>query len=199
MNGIEKITERIENEALAEAAVILAQGDEECKVLKAEYDKLAQDEYWKLVRQGVKECEQRVTRLASTAEMEAKKSVLSMKQEMVGLAFDRALEMLTGLPEDKYTEFLAKQAANASATGLEELIFNQKDKALVSKNVCKMANELLSKKGLYGKLTVSEETRNILGGVIVRQGNIEANCSIEILVELCRGELASQAAELMFE
>jgi len=57
----------------------------------------------------------------------------------------------------------------------------------------------LEKRGLYGKLTVSEETRDIQGGVIVKQGDIEANCSVETLTELCRSELASQVADLMFQ
>ena len=60
------------------------------------------------------------------------------------------------------------------------------------------ANDLLAKKGLPGKLTVSADTRPISGGVIVRQGNIEVNCAVETLVQLRRSELASQVAEILF-
>jgi V/A-type H+-transporting ATPase subunit E len=56
---------------------------------------------------SVKDCEQRVQRLGSTAVMESKKSILALKQEMVGLAFDKAEELICNLPEHKYIDFLA--------------------------------------------------------------------------------------------
>ena len=42
----------------------------------AENERAAQEEYWRLVREGVKDTEQRVQRLGRTARLEAKKSVL---------------------------------------------------------------------------------------------------------------------------
>lgn len=199
MNGIEKIIQRIEADARAEADETVRQCEEQCRAAKEEYDKAAQTEYWNLVHDGVKECEQRIARLGGAAEMEAKKSVLAMKQEMVSKAFDRARELFCSMDEEQYSDFLAKQACSASVNGMEELVFNEKDQRGAGKLACKKANELLKAKNIPGKLTVSEETRDILGGVIVKQGDIEANCSIEKLTELCRNELASQVAELMFE
>ena len=59
-------------------------------------------------------------------------------------------------------------------------------------------SQKLAEKGIKGALTVSGETREISGGVIVRQGNIEVNCAVETLVQLRRSELASQVAEILF-
>ena len=70
--------------------------------------KKAQDEYWRTVRAGVKDCEARVQRLGRTAEMEAKKSVLALKQDMVSRAFDSALERVLAMPEDGYDDSYAK-------------------------------------------------------------------------------------------
>ena len=49
------------------------------------------------------------------------------------------------------------------------------------------------------RMTLSNETRDITGGLILRRGSIEANCSVELLVELCRGELSSQLADILFK
>ncbi len=102
------------------------------------------------------------------------------------------------MPEEQYVDFLAKQAALAANTGLEEIVFNAKDKAGCSKAVTKAANELLKKRGLLPKLTVSELTGSFKGGLMVKQGDIEVNCTVEKLVELSKGELASRVAELLF-
>ena len=48
-------------------------------------------------------------------------------------------------------------------------------------------------------MTLSDETRDITGGLILRRGNIEANCSVELLVELCKGELSSRLADILFK
>ncbi|HHU22568.1 MAG TPA: hypothetical protein GXZ52_04005 [Clostridiales bacterium] len=199
MTGIDKITARIESDARKEAEAILSEADEKCEKIRAEYEKLAQEEYWKLIRAGVKDCEARVRLLGSTAAMEAKKSILSMKQEMVARAFVRAEELTLSRPEDEYAGFLAHHAAKAAVTGTEEIILNSRDKTGYGRKVVKLANDILNKKGIPGKLTLSEETRPIAGGVILRQGGIETNCSIEALIEMYRNELAAPVAHVLFE
>ena len=77
MNGIEKITARIRADAEAECAAIRAESEERCAAIRAENERAAQEEYWRLVREGVKDTEQRVQRLGRTARLEAKKSVLT--------------------------------------------------------------------------------------------------------------------------
>ena len=99
MNGIEKITARIAADAEAECQAIRAESEKKCAEIRAENDKKAQEEYWRLVREGVKDTEQRVQRMARTAALEAKKSVLSMKQEAVSRAFDEAQKLIAALPE----------------------------------------------------------------------------------------------------
>ena len=53
MNGIDKITARIETDAVADAARIDQETKEKCKAIRAEGEKKAQDGYWEKVRQGV--------------------------------------------------------------------------------------------------------------------------------------------------
>ena len=198
MDGINKITERIAVEAREEISAMQAETTEKCRSIKEAYDKAAQEEYWKMINAGVKDCELQVKRLGSTATMESKKNILSMKQGAGADVFDKAVDRLCTLPEDKYVDFLASLAASAASTGLEELVFNARDKYGCAKAVTKAANELLKKRGLYPKLTISELTGNFKGGLMVKQGDIEMNCTIEKLVELSRSELAPKVAELLF-
>ncbi len=198
MNGIEKISNRLVADAEAEIAALNAETKQKCDFIREEYEKKAKEEYQSRMAEGVKAAETRLQRLGSAAEMEAKKSILAFKQEMVAKAFSDAAEQLANLPQERYVSFLASQAAAAASAGTEELIFNARDKAAVAPAVAKAANALLEGRGIRGALTVSGETREISGGVIVRQGNIEVNCAVETLVQLRRSELASQVAEILF-
>lgn len=198
MNGIEKISNRLVADAEAEIAALNEDTLQHCEVLRAEYERKAQEEYQSRLAEGAKAAEIRLQRLGSAAEMEAKKSILAFKQEMVAKAFADAADALANLPEEQYVQFLASQAAQAASSGTEELIFNARDQKAVGDKVAKAANALLERRGVRGGLTVSADTRAISGGVIVRQGNIEVNCAVETLVSLRRSELASQVAEILF-
>ena len=198
MDGINKITERIAAETREEIAAMQSETAEKCRGIKEAYNNTAQEEYWNLIRQGTKEVELQVSRLTSTAAMEAKKSILAMKQEAVTHVFEETVSRLCSMPEEQYVNFLSKQAALAASTGLEEIVFNAKDKAGCARSVTKAANELLKKRGLLPKLTVSELTGSFKGGLMVKQGDIEVNCTVEKLVELSKGELASTVAEVLF-
>ena len=195
MKGTEKIIAHIQADAQAQVDAILDQARQQCKAIQNEYSKKAGELYAEKIRVGVKAVQDLADSQGRIAQMEAKKSVLALKQEMVSKSFDQAAEKLLKLPEADYVAFLAKLAAKASVTGDEELIFNARDRKAVGAKVVEAANAKLG----GGKLTLSDETRDFAGGVILRRGNVEANCTVELLVELCRGEMSSQLAAVLFE
>ena len=199
MKGTEKIIAHIRADGDAEAKKIIDAASKQAEEKRAESFKAALSEYEKLMQAGNAECEDILSGSRRIAEMEAKKSVLSVKQEMISAAFDAAREEIVNMPRDKYTQFLARMAAEAAASGMEEIVLNARDKAEVGKAVCKAANELLSAKGTPGKLTVSEDTADISGGVIVRFGGIETNCSIDALSRQRRSGLSTEVAAALFE
>ena len=198
MNGIEKIAARIEADAQAEIDALKAETDAACAAIAAEYEAKAQAAYTERMKRGSAECETRVQRLGATADMEARKAILAFKQEMVSEAFNKAVAAITGLPRDQYIEFLASTAAAASDNGYEELVLNENDRKAVGSDVEKRANAILKAKGVDAHLSISAETADIPGGLLVRHGDIEVNCAVDILVRQCRDRLASQVANILF-
>jgi len=200
MIGIDKITARIAADAEAEAGEIISRAEAEAAEILNDYAARAEQEHWRIVREGAKECDARVARLAGAADLEAKKSVLALKQEMVGLAFNRAAEKLRSLPEKEYSLFLARLAVLSSRTGSEQAIFNKKDAgSAAAAAAIKAANADLTAKNMTGALTISKETRDISGGLILKDGDIEINCAIETLIAIRRNELSAQLAEALFD
>ena len=194
MKGTEKIIAHIRADAQSQADEILAKAEEQAAQLRAEYDKQAAQVYADKVRAGTQACQDQMDSVQRIARMEAKKSLLGVKQEMVSESFAKAQALLTELPAEQYADFLAKLAAKASVTGDEEIVLNARDREAVGAAVVAAANEKLG----GGKLSLSARTGDFAGGLILSRGSVEANCTAELLVELCRGEMSAEIADMLF-
>lgn len=189
MNGIERITARIEADGRAEAEAILEKGRAEAAAVEEEYRRRAENERAALKEQAEKKARERGERLVSAAAMESRKTLLAARQEMVEKAFAQALDRLCSLPREEYVEVLAALLERC-ATGGEEVIFSRADRERVGEETLKKA---------AGKqLRLAEETRPLRGGFVLRKGKVEVNCAFETLVRLQKGQCAAQAAKLLF-
>ena len=196
MKGIEKITARITQEAQAEIDRTLADAREQAAQITARYQAQADTEAQSLAARNEKAAAEREERLVSVAQMEARKVTLAAKQEMVEQVYQRALEKLRAMPQEQYTAVLAALLVQASSTGAEEVVFSPEDQAKAGKAAVDKANEQLPK-GAAG-LTVSKETRPIAGGFILKDNNVEVNCTFDTLVRLQRAETAGAVAKKLF-
>ena len=193
MKGTEKIIAHIEADAQAQADAVLGEARQRCEAIKARFDEKAARLYSDRIREGVKACQDQEDSALRISRMEARKSVLSVKQEMVEKSFDLAVQQIVALPDEKYTAFLANLVKKAGPAGDEEIILNAADRARVGEALIKAVN------ANGAKMKLSDETRDIKGGLILRRGSIETNCSVELLLELCRGELSAKLADVLFD
>ena len=194
MKGTEKIIAHIGADAKAQADAILAQAEAKCAEIREGYEQQAKQAYAERIRAGVKTNQDRLDSMERLAKMEGRKAVLALKQDMVAESFDRACDQLVNLPAAEYGTFLAKLAVKASVTHDEEVVLNARDRKALGDKVIEAANKALG----GGKLTLSRETGNFKGGLILRRGSIEANCTAELLVDLCREEMAAELAGVLF-
>ena len=227
MNGIEKITARIETDMKAEIEAILKEGEAKAAALKAEYEAKAKTEAAAAAEAGAAAAARQKERLESAAKMDAKKALLAAKQECLDEAFAAAGKKLIALSEDEYVDLLAKMVVRSAKTGREELIFSAEDKARVGAKVVSKANAMLAAAvapelpdvvkdskvgGIIAKvvngasalmqgtamLTLADETREMDGGVTLRDGNVEVNCAFETQLRVLRGSMAAEIAAILF-
>ena len=228
MNGIEKITARIEEDGRAENETLLAEARAQAADIAAKYRAEAQAAADEALEQGRRDAGESQRRMESAAQMECRKAVLCAKQDVIEEAFQLAHKKLLELPREQYVALLAELAAQASVTGREKLIFSAPDRAQVGKAVVMAANEKLaravspklpdevadSKAGAIldkvvtgasailsgtGMLTLAEETRPMDGGFILSDGAVEVNCTFDTLIRLQRGALAGEVAKVLFD
>lgn len=195
MKGIEKITARIAADAEAANSVVREESAKRIAEIRAEYEKKAQEQSAAILRAGERDAQQMVSRVERTAQLEAKRQLLGVKQEMVSQAFELAKVKFAQLPQAEYVAYLSRQIV-AACSGDAQLVLNAADKKAYGAQLETAVNGLLKGKG---SITVAEETADIIGGFILKQGNVEVNGTVDILLELIRGELAAQVAQVLFE
>lgn len=194
MNGIEKITARIETEAKAEVDGILREGEEKAAAIRKQYETQAVQESKAAAEAGREAAKRQLERLESAAQMDAKKQMLATKQDVLNSAFDKVQAHLLALPDEEYAELLAEMAVKASRTGKEEIILSARDHKRVGEMVVSKANGL--KKG--AAMTLSKQTREMAGGLTLRSGSVEINCAFETQMRVLREEMAAEVAGILF-
>ena len=204
MNGIEKITGQIDADVQKEIDAALDQARAQAQEIEDRYASQAQTQAEAIRRKGEQDAALRRERLVDVARLEARKTLLAAKQDLVGQAFDLALKKLLELPDQEYIALLAKLAVAASRTGREQVILSQKDRSRYGKQAVTMANDMLAKKAgpraaeSAGMLTLAGESRPMAGGLILRDGKVETNCSFEVLIHLQRDSLSAEVARALF-
>ena len=227
MEGIEKITAKIVQDAQAEIARMNQETDEKVRSIAEAAQAQADKETADTLARGQRAAQERLERLKSAAKMEQRKLELAARQEMLAQAFDLALEKLCSLPEEAYVQLLTRLVLEASTTGKEQLVFSPQDRARVGKQVVVAANEVMVKQvapelpdaitdtkvGAFlgkvvnsttamvtgtGMLTLSEETRPMKGGFVLVDGDVEVNCAFETLVRLQREKLEKEVDQVLF-
>lgn len=227
MEGIEKITAKIVQDAQAEIARMNQETDEKVRSIAEAAQAQADKETADTLARGQRAAQERLERLKSAAKMEQRKLELAARQEMLAQAFDLALEKLCSLPEEAYVQLLTRLVLEASTTGKEQLVFSPQDRARVGKQVVVAANEAMVKQvapelpdaitdtkvGAFlgkvvnsttamvtgtGMLTLSEETRPMKGGFVLVDGDVEVNCAFETLVRLQREKLEKEVDQVLF-
>lgn len=195
MKGTEKIIAHIQADAMTQVSAILSDGSKQWEQVRAELDQKAARKYHEQIEAGRLECEEIITSGQRLDSMNAKKELLAFKQEMVAQAFEQAQELIPQLPKDEYLAFLTELAVKASSSHDEKIVLNAKDKAALGTELIKMINAKLGD----GRLTLSEETGQFTGGLILRQGdNIAVNCTVELLTSMKKAELSADVAKILF-
>ena len=187
--SVDKITARILQEAQDEAAAIKAKAEAERDAVlqkaKDEAAMLTLDMQQKAQTDAVLLKERR----QSVAELEARKLRLGAKQEMIDAAFDAAAEKLVQMDPEEYKNFILSLLAPYRHQ-VGEIVLNERDKKNLER---KLMAELTD-----SPMVVAEDTANIKGGFILRQGCVSINASLEKLLEQVKKDITVQIAQTLF-
>lgn len=194
MNGLEKIVARMEADTQAACDALAASAAENAAAIlrdcQAQADAAAQDSAQRAAAQAAAHLEH----LNGSSQLACRQRVLAAKQQLIDEAFTRTAQALAALPQAEYVDLLASLAAE-NGSGDEELLLSKADRDAVGAAVVEAANA--KKPGAAFRL--SEETRDTGGGLVLRRGRVELNCSFTEKLRQLRQEESSAVAQLLFD
>jgi V/A-type H+-transporting ATPase subunit E len=186
--GVETIIERIRNDANAERQQIEAESRSRVDRILMEAQTSAEHASQEIIRQGNREAAKASGRIISEARIKARQNVRTVKDELINQCFVEAsgqLEKLASLPEYRQIlKALIQEGARELAESDVLIIVNHRDRMLIGD----IAGELAD---LGITITLSEETADTVGGVIVctRSGGILVNNTFEARLRRLKKEL----------
>lgn len=193
MNGMEKITARMKEDAARSLSELNAQTEQELRRIREESAARAEKERETAGGHAHLAAQERYERLCSAAEMETRKLTLSAKQEVLAETYDRALEILCSMPREEYLSLLVHLLKAAGGKGDEKIALSAKDRDEMGETLVERAN-----KELNAHYTLAGEAADIRAGLVLVSIDCDVNCSFETLLALSREKTERGAAKLLF-
>lgn len=193
MNGMEKITARMKEDATRALSELNVQTEQELRRIREESAARAEKERETADERAHLAAQERYERLCSAAEMETRKLTLSAKQKVLAETYDRALEILCSMPREEYLSLLVRLLKAAGGKGDEKIALSAKDRDEMGETLVERAN-----KELNAHYTLAGEAADIRAGLVLVSIDCDVNCSFETLLALSREKTERGAAKLLF-
>ncbi len=219
MTGIEKVTGKIIADARADADAILRKADETCGAVQAEYEVRVKAEQDKLEDHANRECEALITRAKSSAAMAKRNVMLSGRAALVAEAYATAEKEIKSLPTDEYVDLLVKMLRGALLRQLEseresmelygenitpdkyEVLLNRNDRDMFGARLIETIKRTQVGKismSVLDRVVLSNEIAKIDGGLVLRCGDMEANCSLGMMMAQVRRATEVKVSRTLF-
>lgn len=194
MNGLDKIIARMEADTRAECDALAANAAENAAAIRRDYQAQADAAARDSAQRAQTQAAEHLEHLNGSSQLACRQRVLAAKQQLIDEAFARTAQALAALPQADYIDLLAALAAE-NGSGDEELLLSARDREAVGAAVVDAANA--KKPGAAFRL--SDETRDTGGGLVLRRGRVELNCSFTEKLRQLRQEESSAVARLLFD
>lgn len=198
MTGIDRIKEKILEDARAKARAIQEQAEDEAKRIKEQASSEAEKEQAMLLSNARTEGLQLYERMLATAGLDGRKKLLAAKQRIIDTAFTKAMEKVCGLPDRQYQQLLEKMIADAAGDTAGEVLLSEKDAARMDSSFISNINLRISQAGKKGAVALSNQHIKSAGGFILKCGDMEINSTFEIMFGMLRTELEGEVVNILF-
>lgn len=181
MAELNKLTDRILEEARLQADEIKKEAKEKVDRLNLNSKKQAEQKYSVIVEKGALEAENLKERLRSNANLRARDNELKVKQETIQKVFESALEDMKNIKDEELISYIEKNAGFSE----ESLIIVPKGKVDIVRR-------------RFPNAKISDE-RFADSGFIEIAGGIEKNFTFDTQVEYIKDDIQGEIAKVLFK
>lgn len=220
MTGLEKITARIQARGREQASEILQRAEADCREIEADYSARAATARERIRLEGLAAGEETVNRTRNAIAKTERELMQGARARMLDKAFEAARTEICSTDYGKYRELLIallvcalleqdRVERESLALGDEvaefacfEVLMNEQDRERFGQAVVDGARRVTERRIGYQKaqkIQLCEQTVPIDGGLVLRFGNVELNCSLALVLADLRREIEPQIAAVLFE
>ena len=219
MTGLEKVIGKIIADAEADAGEILDKARAECEEIKAKYTAETDAEIEKLTDECDRECQALIIRARSSAAMAKRNAILEARAKLLDDAYAAAEKQIKSMNGDQYLDLLCKMLRSSLKNQLEgeaeslrlygedisptayELVLNSRDRETYGEKLLAAYRAGYGSKlspAVLAKLRLAPDAAPIDGGIILRCGPVETNCSLSMLLAANRRETEAKVSRILF-
>ncbi len=202
------------SDARLEAANIVSKAEAEADKIRRQTMECAEKIISDSLAETEKEREAELKRAKGRAAMKKREILLRAKVSLINSAYEEAKARILSMERDKYCDFLSHLLADAVLDRLSQVahlkanygddeetdlnldftvVFNERDKAELSSAVAKNAKAIMHKRPT---INVDESTADISGGLILRYGDTQTNCSVDAVIADTRRKTEAEVTRL---
>ena len=219
MTGLEKVIGKIIADAEADARAILDKARAECEAIKAKYATETDVEIEKLKDECDRECQALIIRARSSAAMAKRNAILEARAKLIDDAYASAEKIIRNMNGDQYLELLHKMLRSSMKNQLEgeaeslrlygedispaayEVVLNSRDRDTYGEKLLATYRTGYGSRispAVLAKLRLATDTAPIDGGIILRCGPVETNCSLAMLMAENRRDTEAKVSSILF-
>ncbi len=221
MIGLEKVTGKILADAEADAYAVLAEAEADCAAVTARMEAEIEAERERLREASDKECQAIILRAKSSAGMAKRDAILAARAAILDEAYATAEREIRAMSGDAYLDLLCKMLRTSLLQQLEseedslrlygediapetyEVLLSDRDRSIYGFRLLRVFRTGLGSKfpaSALDKLVLAPEGRgtDIDGGLILRCGDVETNCTLSMLLAQNRRETEAKVNQILF-
>ena len=193
-----KIVFKIQEEAAAEVAAILAEAKNKADVSAKKIIDEAHAKAQEIQEESLLDAKEAAHRQELIAELEARKNSLDSKRQILEEAYNLAAKELAQLTDEKWKKLIIAIVNNASVSGQEKLCVPAKDLPKYKNGFLLEINANLTAKGKKGELVLAEEAAPFADGVLLIGKNSDVDCSFATILQEMRRKTEREVAAILF-
>ncbi len=221
MIGLEKVIGKILADAEADARAVLAAADEDCAAITARYKAETKAERDGVREASDRECQAIILRAKSSAGMAKRDAILEARAAILDEAYATAEKEVREMNGDAYLGLLSKMLRTSLRDRLEaeadslhlygediapsayEILLSDRDRRAYGLRLLRVFRTGLGSKfpaEVLDKLTLAPEGEGegIDGGLILRCGAVETNCTLSMLLAQNRRQTEARVNQILF-
>lgn len=196
MSGIDRIYDKIINDAKEQADKRLDEAKQKISVMKKAVKEQLDEKRQEQIEFAEKEAENIIKRAVANRNLEGKKQLLSVKQKVISKVFETAHVELMNMPEDDLLKMYKNLIIGSLEKGKNEIMLNEDDAKAIGQKLIG-----LLEKDIDSNFRVSLSSHFIQDdkGVIVRNENIYSNSVFSSILKYKKQELETDIMKILFE